>query len=430
MASSKFVVEVHFGGRFDWSFGCVYLGGEIEVHKVSVDLDKLSYFEIENICKEYGYKAEDLMYFKDPAKSLADGLHLITYGHDVLFLSYRHTGHVILELYIVTFGDGGDDEEDSEEDEEYGDLFDVDVGAGWGDGGAGPSNVQPDNPNVKQGNEEGNEWGNDESSEEGSNNDSEDDVDHTEAGHAGKLVSGENLKRTFEEVEDVDDDDTNSDMGRSDIFVSPVASDEEVEIPSARRSEFHSIDLGDPTLELEMKFSNIQTFREAVRVFNLKRGKDITFKRNERQNYIIRWRVDVNPSMMYRAKSKANRKIYGKQEGQYARLWNYCETLRATNLGSCVEMKVDRPVPEVNPRFLRPYCSLAAMKKGFMEGCRPVIGVDGCFLKGPFKGQLLAVVGRDGNKNMYPIAYAVLEVETKDIWIWFLETLVSDLGSH
>jgi hypothetical protein len=25
-----------------------------------------------------------------------------------------------------------------------------------------------------------------------------------------------------------------------------------------------------------------------------------------------RWRVDVNPSMMYRLRSKANRKIYGK----------------------------------------------------------------------------------------------------------------------
>jgi hypothetical protein len=70
------------------------------------------------------------------------------------------------------------------------------------------------------------------------------------------------------------------------------------------------------------------------------------------------------------------------------------------------------------------------MKKGFMEGCKPVIGVDGCFLKGPFKGQLLATVGRNDNDNMYPIAYAAVEAETKDNWIWFLETLVFDLGSH
>jgi hypothetical protein len=66
-----------------------------------------------------------------------------------------------LELYIVSFGNEGGDEEDGEEDNEYGGrvnfddpwcadklsddekLFDVDVGAG---AGAGSSNVQPDNP--------------------------------------------------------------------------------------------------------------------------------------------------------------------------------------------------------------------------------------------------------------------------------------------
>jgi hypothetical protein len=67
-------------------------------------------------------------------------------------------------------------------------------------------------------------------------------------------------------------------MGRSDILVSPIASNEEIEIPSARWFEFHAVDLGNPALELEMKFPNIQTFKEAVRVFNLKMGKDITWE--------------------------------------------------------------------------------------------------------------------------------------------------------
>jgi len=54
-----------------------------------------------------------------------------------------------------------------------------------------------------------------------------------------------------------------------------------------------------------------------------------------------------------------------------------------------VLMKVERPCPEVPPKFHRLYMSFAAMKKGFLDGCRSVIGVDGCFLKGPFKGMLL-----------------------------------------
>ncbi len=268
MARNKLVVEVHFGGRFDRSFGCEYTGGEVELHKDSVDLDKLSFFEIEDICKEYGYKLGDLMYFKDPVKSLADGLHLITSDHDVLNLSACHDGHAILQLYIVSFGDGGGDEEDSQDDNEYGgradlddpwwddkltdteDVFDVGVDVD----SAGPSNVQPDNPRVEQGNVEDNEGGNDENSEEGGNGDNEDEVGH-------------------------DDDDNNSDMARSDILVSPVASDEEVENSESRGSEFHAVDREDPSLEVKMRFPDIQTFREVVRVFNLKRGKDITFKK-------------------------------------------------------------------------------------------------------------------------------------------------------
>jgi hypothetical protein len=86
---------------------------------------------------------------------------------------------------------------------------------------------------------------------------------------------------------DDDDDDNNSKMGRSDILVSPVTNDEEVENFESRRSEFHAIDLRDPGLEVNMRFSDIQTFREVVRVFNLNRGKDITFKRNERKKCIV-----------------------------------------------------------------------------------------------------------------------------------------------
>lgn len=82
----------------------------------------------------------------------------------------------------------------------------------------------------------------------------------------------------------------------------------------------------------------------------------------------------------------ARKNIYDKLEDQYAKLWNYCETLRLTNKGSCVSMKVDRPNPSVSLKFQRLYIFLVVMKKGFLEACRPVIEVDVCFLKGLFKG--------------------------------------------
>ena len=74
------------------------------------------------------------------------------------------------------------------------------------------------------------------------------------------------------------------------------------------------------------------------------------------------------------------------------------------------------------------YFSLEAMKKGFLDGCRPIIGLDGCFLKTCHAGQLLAAVGRDGNDNMWPIAMVVVRVENKDTWSWFLGELLLDIG--
>jgi hypothetical protein len=40
----------------------------------------------------------------------------------------------------------------------------------------------------------------------------------------------------------------------------------------------------------------------------------------------------------------------------------------------------------------------------------------------------LAAIGRDGNNNIYPMTIAIFEADVKDNWIWFFETLVSDIG--
>jgi hypothetical protein len=96
-------------------------------------------------------------------------------------------------------------------------------------------------------------------------------------------------------------------------------------------------------------------------------------------------------------------------------------------------MKVERPSLEVPPTFQRLYMSLAACKEGFRRACRHVIGVDSCFLKGHYKGKLLAAIGRDPNDNIYPIAIAIVEAKTTDNtdnWSLFLKTLVADLGPN
>lgn len=79
-------------------------------------------------------------------------------------------------------------------------------------------------------------------------------------------------------------------------------------------------------------------------------------------------------------------------------------------------------------RFLRLYVCFAACKQGFLSGCRKIIGVDGCHLKGFQKGgQLLSAVGVDGNNCMFPIAFAAVEGELKETWKWFVQHLATDL---
>ncbi|KAL0428872.1 UNVERIFIED_CONTAM: hypothetical protein Sradi_0513200 [Sesamum radiatum] len=45
-----------------------------------------------------------------------------------------------------------------------------------------------------------------------------------------------------------------------------------------------------------------------------------------------------------------------------------------------------------------------------------------------YGGQLLVAVGRDGNDNMFPIAMAVVQVENRDSWGWFVGELLDDIG--
>ena len=78
--------------------------------------------------------------------------------------------------------------------------------------------------------------------------------------------------------------------------------------------------------------------------------------------------------------------------------------------------------------FERMYLCFEACKRGFKEGYRPLIGIDGCHLNGLAGGQLLTAVGIDANNQIFPIAFAIVEIENADNWRCFLETLRQDVG--
>ncbi|KAL3514477.1 hypothetical protein ACH5RR_027194 [Cinchona calisaya] len=55
-------------------------------------------------------------------------------------------------------------------------------------------------------------------------------------------------------------------------------------------------------------------------------------------------------------------------------------------------------------------------------------GLDACYLKCTMGGQLMVVVGRDTNNQMYHLVIALVEPECRDSWGWFCETLTDHIG--
>ena len=59
---------------------------------------------------------------------------------------------------------------------------------------------------------------------------------------------------------------------------------------------------------------------------------------------------------------------------------------------------------------------------GFNFG-KPIVQVDGTFLTGRYHGTLLAATAQDGNRNILPLAFAIVEGETWEALIWFFQLL-------
>ncbi|KAL3508263.1 hypothetical protein ACH5RR_027664 [Cinchona calisaya] len=142
-----------------------------------------------------------------------------------------------------------------------------------------------------------------------------------------------------------------------------------------------------------------------------------------------RFKLHSSKYQIYRAKNHALAAIHGEHKEQFNRLRDYCATVMMKNPGSAAYVVSEVVALNANPIFKRMFIMFGAQKDGFVQGCRPVIGLDACHLKDKFGGHLMHAVGRDGNNQMYPLAMAWVESECKDSWSWFLETLTRHIGS-
>ncbi|KAK9007037.1 hypothetical protein V6N11_019365 [Hibiscus sabdariffa] len=220
-----------------------------------------------------------------------------------------------------------------------------------------------------------------------------------------------------------------------------------------------------PRIELGMIFENSKQFKEALGVYAVAKRFDFRYTKNDpdrtrakckgigRANYRFvgkhflsklkilpnlklkdmmrlakdELKVELNKNLCQRARVWANQKIRGRLEDEFNKLFDCVYTLREADPNGTFDLFVQRPTPSANPIFKRLYVCFGGLKEGFKKHCRPVLSLDGCYLKGDFKGEILAAVGRDGNNQIFPVAWAVVEVENRETWAWFLEHIQIDL---
>nr|XP_029147041.1 uncharacterized protein LOC112733035 [Arachis hypogaea] len=140
-----------------------------------------------------------------------------------------------------------------------------------------------------------------------------------------------------------------------------------------------------------------------------------------------RFNYTVSYRKAWLAKKKAVAKVFGDWEVSYQTLPVWLKAMTVKMPRSRVQIKtlpVYRKSEEVQGvRVLhRIFWSFYPCIVAFRH-CKPLVQVDGTHLYEKYKGALLVAVAQDGNQNIVPIAFAIVEGETADVWEFFLTNL-------
>ncbi|XP_038678413.1 uncharacterized protein LOC119979862 [Tripterygium wilfordii] len=84
----------------------------------------------------------------------------------------------------------------------------------------------------------------------------------------------------------------------------------------------------------------------------------------------------------------------------------------------CLDMEFD----ETSGCFKRCFVAFDLTIFGF-NFCRPILFLDGTFLKSSYKGNLLSATSKDGEQGLFVVAFVVVVAEDEDNWTWFLRLL-------
>ncbi|KAL5717647.1 hypothetical protein ACHQM5_010627 [Ranunculus cassubicifolius] len=136
--------------------------------------------------------------------------------------------------------------------------------------------------------------------------------------------------------------------------------------------------------------------------------------------------VQVTYWVAWEARRRLMEKINGNYEEGYKLVPNMCRNILANNPDSIVKWYVNDDTNEFRGLFIGFMASL----QGWVDGCRPVIGLDGCFLKGKYGGACLSAMGLDAMNGLFPLAIFIGTGEHKVSWSVLLSHLQPYLNKH
>ncbi|XP_050878765.1 uncharacterized protein LOC127082574 [Lathyrus oleraceus] len=121
------------------------------------------------------------------------------------------------------------------------------------------------------------------------------------------------------------------------------------------------------------------------------------------------------------AKTKAFERVFGNWKDSYKELTQYLVALNHYDSGTVAILETlltytsDETCVSDNGIFHRFFWAYEPCIKGF-SFCKTIIQIDETWLYGKYKGMLLMVVTQDGNNNIFPTAFSLVEWETVGGW--------------
>ncbi|XP_025607974.1 uncharacterized protein [Arachis hypogaea] len=130
---------------------------------------------------------------------------------------------------------------------------------------------------------------------------------------------------------------------------------------------------------------------------------------------------------VWKAKQKAVAQIYGDWEEFYAELPRWMLGVQLTMPGTVTVLqtspvRVVDQIDESTVYFHRLFWTFPPCVEAFQH-CKPLVSIDGTHLYGKYGGTLLLAIAQDGNSNILPIAFALVEGENAESWSFFLSNL-------